>query len=138
MTQFTQRVLVLCALNGLVSIGIPFFAGYVFGVYKSGFASWALPVEGLATWLALAGGAAIFTVPFAIGSLLLLDKSLRHWQPKYKYVIVSTLVWLIFGIIQTLPKNPFFPWYAYIPWCLSVGPLVGILFTANTKKRDWP
>ena len=46
--QFTCRVLVLCALNGLVAIGIPFFVGYLFGVYKSGFTSWAVPIEGLA------------------------------------------------------------------------------------------
>jgi len=138
MMQFAQRVVVLCALNGLISMGIPFLAGYIYSVYESGFTSWAVPIEGFATWLALSGGAAIFTAPFAIGLLLFLDKGLKNWQPKYKYVVVSTLAWLIFGIVQTLPKNTFFPWYSYIPWCLSVGPIVGILFAANSRKRGWP
>ena len=135
MRQYLTRLLVLSCINSLVSICLPFLAGWLYTVFALTDTPAHLTGQGLYTMLYFNALAVIFTLPVAGIALLLLDKS--GWRARHKYLKVSVSLWLIFGLLLSAP-GALFPMYVNLLWSFLSGALVGYLFTVASRKYDWP
>ncbi len=135
MRQYLTRLMALSFINSVVSVCLPFLAGWLYTVFALTDTHAQLTAQGLYTMLYFNALAVIFTLPVAGIALLLLDKS--GWRARHKYLKVSVSLWLIFGILLSAP-GALFPIYVNLLWCFMSGTLVGHLFTVTSRKYNWP
>lgn len=135
MRQFFTRTLILSLINGVISIGPLFLAGFIHTVFVAKDTHSHLLVPGLYTAIYFVALAIVFTVPIASVALLVLDKS--KWETRHKYVKVSMVVWFVFGMMLSAP-GAWTPMHVNLLWSLVSGALVGYLFTAVSRKYEWP
>ena len=135
MRQFLTRALALSLINGAISMGPLFLTGWMHTLVTSSDAQLHLTSEGLITMIYFVAVAFVFTVPIASVALLVLDKS--KWETRHKYVKVSMVVWFVFGMMLSAP-GAWTPMHVNLLWSLVSGALVGYLFTAVSRKYEWP
>ena len=135
MRQFLTRALALSLINGIVSIGLPFLAGWIHTLFTSSDTHLHITNEGLFTMIGFIALAFVFTVPIAGVALLVLDKS--GWEARHKYIKVSTTIWFVFGMLLSAP-GALMPMYVNLLWSLASGAAVGYVFTVIGRKYGWP